>query len=160
MTKSTVDALMAEKVGKRINLALDGIPQIPKGHGRIAAAAQLFGETGHAVRLWLGSGKAGLPDIKKIPSIAKILDVKIEWLLTGDGAMRNITADQSSINKVASGDVMRFIHNELASLGFYDLAFHKQDTIFGLIYETIKDKPDGISKEFKEFIVTTLNAMK
>jgi len=163
MTKPTIAVDMAVNVSKRINVALDGIPSVPNKRGRITAAAQLFNESHQSIRLWLNAGpieKVGLPDIKKIPAVAKILDVNIEWLLTGEGEMRPNAEAQSTIDREASGEVMRFIHHKLVELGFFELAIHKQDTIFSLIYETIKGKRDGISEEFSEFVVTTLNAMK
>ncbi len=163
MTHPLIDTDMALHVSKRINAALDTIPRIPKGRGRISAASQIFGESQHSVRLWLvknADGKMGMPDIKKIPNVAKILDVNIEWLLTGEGEMRPSSSTPDNIDKEACGNVMRFIHEDLMSLGFYDLAIHKQDTIFGLIYETIKGGKADLSDEFKSFVYTTLSAMR
>jgi hypothetical protein len=166
MTHPLSNPDMAANVSERINIALDTIPLIPKGRGRISAAAQLFGESQHSVRLWLvkdANGKIGMPDIKKIPSVAKILDIKIEWLLTGEGAMRSneMMVDTSDmIDKEACGNVMRFIYEDLAKMDFFDLAIHKQDTIFGLVYETIKGNKEGLSDEFKSFVLTTLTAMR
>lgn len=163
MTHPLIDTDMAPNVSKRINIALDSIPVIPKGRGRISAASQLFGETQHSVRLWLvknADGKIGMPDIKKIPNVAKILDVNIEWLLTGEGEMRPASSTPDIIDKEACGNVIRFIHEDLMPMGFYDLAIHKQDTIFGLIYETIKGSKSDLSDEFKAFVFTTLSAMK
>jgi len=163
MTHPLIDIEMAVNVSKRINIALDTIPLIPKGRGRISAASQLFGETQHSVRLWLvksADGKMGMPDIRKIPNVAKILDVNIEWLLTGKGEMRAASSMPDNIDKEACGNVMRFIHEDLTSLGFYDLAIHKQDTIFGLVYETIKNGKSDLSDEFKSFVFTTLSAMR
>lgn len=163
MVHPLMDTEMAVHVSKRINIALDTIPLIPKGRGRISAASQLFSETQHSVRLWLvknADGKMGMPDIRKIPSVAKILDVKIEWLLTGEGEMHTASSAPDNVDKEACGKVMRFIHEDLTSLGFYDLAIHKQDTIFGLVYETIKGNKADLSDEFKSFVFTTLSAMR
>jgi len=163
MTTSTSNGDMATEVSGRIGKALEFIPSIPRKRGRISAAAQLFSESHQTVRLWLNSSdgtKAGMPDIRKIPNIAKILDVTIEWLLTGDGPMRPEDDTRVTIDKAVGGETVRFIHDELYRSGYFDLATHKQDSVFGLIYETLKTKPDGMSGEFKSFIVTTIDAFK
>lgn len=154
---------MASDVSKRINNALSFIPSIPKKYGRISAAAQLFGESHQTVRLWLAAGdskKVGMPDIRKIPGVAKTLDVSIEWLLTGSGQMRPDDQTKITVDKKAGGDTVRFIHDELYRSGYFELATHKQDAVFGLIYDTLKSKEDGMSDEFKTFIVTTIDAFK
>jgi SOS-response transcriptional repressor LexA len=74
-----------EKKGfaERLNMALDlaGIPQ--KGKGRQIQLASLFGVSQESARKWLEG--ASFPDTKRIPEIARKLNINAQWLLSGVG---------------------------------------------------------------------------
>lgn len=78
-----VDVDEKKSFAERLNIALDnaGIPQ--KGKGRQLQLAALFGVSQESARKWL-AGKS-FPDTKRIPEIAKRLNVNVQWLLSGIG---------------------------------------------------------------------------
>ncbi|MTI13805.1 LexA family protein [Sansalvadorimonas verongulae] len=66
---------------KRLNKALDDINFPKKGKGRQIVLAELFGVTQHAARKWLVGDS--MPSTKRLPDLAKKLNVSTEWLLSG-----------------------------------------------------------------------------
>jgi len=66
---------------KRLNDGLDKIGFAPKGKGRQVKLAEQFKISHESVRKWL-SGKS-MPEMSKIPELAKFLNVTPEWLLYG-----------------------------------------------------------------------------
>lgn len=73
---------------QRLHRALD-YAHIPKKRGRPAAVAKLFGVSREAARKWLDA--ESIPDTKRIPQIARRLQVRAEWLLSGVGPMEQTT---------------------------------------------------------------------
>lgn len=67
---------------KRLNESLDKIGFAAKGKGRQVQLADQFKISHESVRKWL-SGKS-MPEISKIPELAKFLNVTPEWLLYGN----------------------------------------------------------------------------
>lgn len=72
---------------ERLNQALDEAPiDAPLGRGRQRFVGRMFGVDYTAARKWL-TGE-GFPTLEKSIEIAKILNVGLEWLLTGRGDKR------------------------------------------------------------------------
>ena len=96
-----------EEFSRRLNKALDlaGIP--PKGRGRQVAVAKMFGVSQKGARKWL-EGES-IPDTKRLPEIARRLNVRGEWLLTGQGPMRvtegEATAELPAVRVSGQGNV-------------------------------------------------------
>lgn len=70
-----------ERFAKVLNAALDRHDDVPMGHGRLSAAAALFGVSTNTAHGWL-QGRA-LPEIWRIPEIAKVLNASIDELISG-----------------------------------------------------------------------------
>ena len=66
---------------ERLHAALDRHNHIPKGHGRVLASAALFGVTRLTVTKWLNGD--GLPDLWRLPLLAKLLNVDVNELVGG-----------------------------------------------------------------------------
>jgi len=95
-----VDETISKEIRGRLNLAINLNDEIPKNHGRTAAVASLLEEGHQTVRLWLADSKtkkAGLPNLSRVPSIAKKLGINIEWLLEGSGPMMRTDVDDKNI---------------------------------------------------------------
>ena len=69
----------------RLNLALDTAGFDPKGKGRHVAVANQFQVSAESARKWLAG--ENFPDTKRIPEIARALNVSAQWLLSGEGNM-------------------------------------------------------------------------
>lgn len=67
---------------KRLNLALDMAKVQPKGQGRQAAVAEMFGVSQKGARRWLEA--EAFPDISRLHQIVKKLRVSLDWLLSSD----------------------------------------------------------------------------
>lgn len=93
---------------RRLNLALDAHNVVPKHKGRQEVVGEMFDVSQKGARKWL-EGES-IPMTKRIAIIAKELNVRGEWLLTGMGPMRPppsaisetgkalyLTADQSKL---------------------------------------------------------------
>lgn len=83
LTRAKIDPMVIKSdFADRLNQALDakGFPGWSKG--RQQAAGKLFGVSAIAARKWLRGDS--MPDTKKLPMIASILGVTVEWLLYGD----------------------------------------------------------------------------
>jgi len=127
-------------IAKQLHKALDAIPAIPKGRGRIAAASKLLNEAPPTVQLWLTDSKDGkprLPGIDKITRIADILDVTVDWLLTGQGPMRGDDDFALIVDADRLGIALKFLTQDLASRGFARLAYDKQGQVLALLYEAL-----------------------
>lgn len=67
----------------RLNTALDDIGVPSKHKGRQAIVGTMFGVSQKGARKWL-EGES-IPATRRLPSIAKELRVRTEWLLSGNG---------------------------------------------------------------------------
>lgn len=98
---------------KRFNEALDrrGIP--PGGEGRQKRVAKLFGVSQPAAWKWISGN--GMPDTKKLPTIAKKLACSVEWLLGFDseGPAETAGVADPAGNYFVSDDVFRSVAAEL-----------------------------------------------
>lgn len=85
---------------ERLNIALDiaGFPK--KGKGRQLQLAALFGVSQESARKWL-VGK-NFPDTKRIPEIAKRLNVNVQWLLVGVGNIHPATTLEDLSSELSS----------------------------------------------------------
>lgn len=70
---------------KRLNQALDRAGFPPKGRGRQIQVARRYGVSQKGARKWL-EGEA-IPHRKRLPHFARDLDVRYEWLVSGEGSM-------------------------------------------------------------------------
>ncbi|MBK1699766.1 hypothetical protein CKO22_02215 [Thiococcus pfennigii] len=70
----------------RLNEALDDFDAPPKGSGRQTYLAELFGVSQKGARKWLEA--EGMPSLKRIPAIARELNVRSSWLISGEGPKR------------------------------------------------------------------------
>ncbi len=70
-----------ERFAKTLNAALDRHATIPTGHGRLVASATLLGVSTNTAHGWL-QGRA-LPEIWRIPEIARMLDIPLDELVSG-----------------------------------------------------------------------------
>lgn len=66
----------------KLNESLDSHFHIPKGYGRVAAVASLFNISTNTANGWL-KGQS-LPELWRMPGIAKLLDIGVEELVGGD----------------------------------------------------------------------------
>ena len=90
VSRDIVQPMVAKKdekleFSRRLHEACDSAG-IPSGRGRRVELAKMFRVSGEAARKWL-SGES-IPDTKRLPEIARRLNVRGEWLLTGQGPMR------------------------------------------------------------------------
>ncbi len=91
MTVTTLEAHKSETTqaetdfrrmfAERFNTALDRHAHIPRSHGRGQAVASLFGITRATAGKWLNG--EGLPELWRLPSIAKLLNVDVNELVGG-----------------------------------------------------------------------------
>ncbi len=87
----------------RLNLALDEFGVPPKGKGRQTVVAKMFDVSQKGARKWLEG--EGMPDTTKIPEIARRLGVRADWLLTGQGPMREEEKEKIEV------ETERYKHN-------------------------------------------------
>lgn len=134
-----VDETISKKIRARLNLAIDTHDEIPKNHGRTAAVAALLGEGHQTVRLWLSDGKtkkAGLPNLSRIASIAKKLEVNIEWLLEGTGPMlRKDTDDKDVVSAELLGEMWFIAQKQLMDIDINALDRELKGIVLLHIYE-------------------------
>ncbi len=148
-------------ISKQLHKALDVIPAIPKGRGRIAAAAKLLGEASPTVQLWLTGAKggaAGLPNIAKLTHIAKVLDVSTDWLLSGEGSMRPAADLGLTIKANTLGTALQFLHEDIPERAFTRLAYDKQGQVLALLYEMIADGRD-LDADIKRYLISHINVI-
>ena len=85
MGKPKKDMQLLEGFSKRLNEALDEL-RYPR-HGRQTALAKVMGVTQRSTMAWLKG--ISIPDYAKIVSLAKKLGLSLEWLMSGQGSMRD-----------------------------------------------------------------------
>lgn len=66
------------------NAALDRRGSIPPGYGRVTAVAQLFDVSQNTATAWVRGD--GVPELFRLPEIAKTLNTTVEQLVMGDGS--------------------------------------------------------------------------
>lgn len=66
---------------ERFGTALDHLTHIPRGHGRGQAVAALFGISRVTASKWLNG--EGLPDLWRLPGMARLLNVDVNELVGG-----------------------------------------------------------------------------
>lgn len=79
-TKDVLTVRGMGRIGERIRIAREA-KELSQ-----TDIATLFDISRNAVSEWESQG--GRPDLEKLPKLAIILEVRLLWLLTGDGAMR------------------------------------------------------------------------
>lgn len=72
--------------------ALDQLQDIPSGYGRVTTAAQLLGVSANTMNAWLKG--SSLPEIWRLPEIARRLDTTVDQLITGDFATPGLIDEQ------------------------------------------------------------------
>lgn len=72
--------------------ALDHLDAIPAGYGRVTLAAQLLGVSANTMNAWLKG--ISLPEIWRLPEIARRLDTTVDQLITGDFAEPGLIDEQ------------------------------------------------------------------
>ncbi|GLU38855.1 hypothetical protein Pssp01_29480 [Pseudomonas sp. NBRC 100443] len=95
---------------KRLNTALDHIPEIRPGRGRntdLQAALERLGAraTKQATHKWLTG--ASIPERDNMEFLANWLKVRVEWLEYGLGEMREQPADAGQTAAASSADIVR-----------------------------------------------------
>lgn len=65
-----------------LGAALDHLEEIPVGYGRVSTAAQMLGVSANTMNAWLKG--VSLPEIWRLPEIARRLDTTVDQLITGD----------------------------------------------------------------------------
>ena len=77
----------AKKFSERLNIALDdaGVPQ--KGMGRQSSVVRMLGVSHRVAKKWLEGEE--FPPTSKMVKLSTLLNVRSNWLFSGQGAMRN-----------------------------------------------------------------------
>ena len=77
----------AQKFSERLNAALDdaGVPQ--KGMGRQSSLVRMLGVSHRVAKKWLEGSE--FPPTSKMVKLSTLLDVRSNWLFSGQGVMRN-----------------------------------------------------------------------
>lgn len=77
----------AKKFSERLNVALDdaGVPQ--KGMGRQSSVVRMLGVSHRVAKKWLEGEE--FPPTSKMVKLSTLLNVRSNWLFSGQGAMRN-----------------------------------------------------------------------
>ncbi len=73
-------------------VALDHVEGMPAGYGRVTLAAQLLGVSANTMNAWLKG--LSLPEIWRLPEIARRLDTTVDQLITGDFAAPGLIDEQ------------------------------------------------------------------
>lgn len=79
----------------KLNESLDNHFHIPKGYGRVAAVASLFNISTNTANAWLKGHS--LPELWRMPGIAKLLNVGVEELL-GGGSVSPMSIDDNYVS--------------------------------------------------------------
>lgn len=78
------------------NAALDRRGSIPPGYGRVTAVAQLFDVSQNTATAWVRGD--GVPELFRLPEIAKTLNTTVEQLVMGDaGSGAHIVDEQYAV---------------------------------------------------------------
>lgn len=138
------------EIAARMNKALNLMPEIPKDRSRITAIAKLFTESNQTIRKWLigdANKKTTLPYVSKLPEIAKILNVNVNWLLSGDGLMRPEGSQPAIIDISVLSEALEFASNELNIFSYDTLSFDEQAKVLGYLCDTLAGGTSGNTKE-------------
>lgn len=78
-----------------LNTALDHLDYMPRSHGRITAAAQLLGVSINTMTGWIKG--TSLPEIWRMPEIARKLHTTVDQLITGDFSTPGLIDEQYAV---------------------------------------------------------------
>lgn len=112
-----------EQFAANLHAALDHLEDMPRHHGRIKAAARVFGVSGNTMTGWLKG--TSLPEIWRLPEIARKLDTTIDQLMTGDFATPSLINEQYamiSIHGQQDGEESQAIYALPETLQFMKLS--------------------------------------
>ena len=86
---------------RRLNQALDANGYPLKGQGRQTAVAKRFDVSQKGARKWLEA--ESIPEMKRLPAIASVLGVTVEWLLSGQGEAPGLVRAVGAMRELAAG---------------------------------------------------------
>jgi len=75
-----------------LSAALDHMEGVPVGYGRVTTAAHMLGVSANTMNAWLKG--LSLPEIWRLPEIARRLDTTVDQLITGDFATPGLIDEQ------------------------------------------------------------------
>ncbi len=103
--ESNKDNPFLKEFSARLGLAMDhaGHP----GRGGQTWLGQTMGVTQTSARRWLVG--TAFPELEKVPILADLLGVRLEWLMTGQGKMIKETREPTWIPLIAWGDIPRWL---------------------------------------------------
>lgn len=81
-----------------LNAALDQLDDVPVGYGRVTTAAHMLGVSANTMNAWLKG--VSLPEIWRLPEIARRLDTTVDQLITGDFAAPSLIDEQYAMISV------------------------------------------------------------
>ena len=104
-------------------------PLLQEFSDRLTRALEHAGHPGHGGQTWLGKkmgvtqtsarrwllGKA-FPEFEKLQSLADLLDVRLEWLMTGQGYMVKNKRTPSWVPQIAWEDISRWLSGDRATI--------------------------------------------
>lgn len=103
------------------NAALDRRGSIPPGYGRVTAVAQLFDVSQNTATAWVRGD--GVPELFRLPEIAKTLNTTVEQLVMGDaGSGAHIVDEQYAVidlhpDNTADGHAIYTLPETLREIG-------------------------------------------
>ncbi len=103
------------------NAALDRRGSIPPGYGRVTAVAQLFDVSQNTATAWVRGD--GVPELFRLPEIAKTLNTTVEQLVMGDnGTGAHIVDEQYAVidlhpDNTADGHAIYTLPETLREIG-------------------------------------------
>lgn len=103
------------------NAALDRRGSIPPGYGRVTAVAQLFDVSQNTATAWVRGD--GVPELFRLPEIAKTLNTTVEQLVMGDaGSGAHIVDEQYAVidlhpDNTADGHAIYTLPETLRDIG-------------------------------------------
>lgn len=103
------------------NAALDRRGSIPPGYGRVTAVAQLFEVSQNTATAWVRGD--GVPELFRLPEIAKTLNTTVEQLVMGDaGSGAHIVDEQYAVidlhpDNTADGHAIYTLPETLREIG-------------------------------------------
>lgn len=103
------------------NAALDRRGSIPPGYGRVTAVAQLFDVSQNTATAWVRGD--GVPELFRLPEIAKTLNTTVEQLVMGDaGTGAHIVDEQYAVidlhpDNTADGHAIYTLPETLRDIG-------------------------------------------
>lgn len=87
-----------------LSAALDQLDEVPTGYGRVTTAAQMLGVSANTMNAWLKG--VSLPEIWRLPEIARRLDTTVDQLITGDFATPGLIDEQYAMIAVHGQSAM------------------------------------------------------